>query len=64
MPGLFEPTYHGELTEVETHPVMLELAMRQHKALVAFIARQSQEWVRVALTLKQELQANQQENNQ
>jgi len=55
MPGLFEPIDHGELSAVERDPRLQELTMRQHKALPAFIARQSQEYVRVALTIRKEL---------
>ena len=55
MTGLFEPEYHGDLSFVEQDPRLLDLAMRQHKASSAFIARQSQEFVRVALTIRREL---------
>jgi len=61
--GLFEPTFHGDLSDVEQDPRLLELAMRQRKALSAFTARQAQEYVRVALTIRKELHPTTTERN-
>jgi hypothetical protein len=55
MTGLFEPEYHGELSEVDTHPRLVELVIRQRKALSAFTARQAQEYVRVAAIIRRDL---------
>lgn len=57
MTGLFEPEYHGELSEVDTDPRLVELVIRQRKALSAFTARQAQEYVRVAATIRREMNA-------
>ena len=54
MTGLFEPEYHGELSEIDLDPRLVELVIRQHKARVAFSARQSQEYVRVAAMIRRE----------
>ena len=55
MAGLFEPEYHGELSEIDLDPRLVELVIRQHKARVAFSARQSQEYVRMAVMIRREL---------
>jgi hypothetical protein len=55
MPGLFEPLYEGDLSDVESDPRMLEFAMRQRKAHSAFTAKQAQQYVQKALTIRKEL---------
>jgi len=54
MSGLFEPEYHGELSDIDLDPRLIELVIRQHKARSAFSARQSQEYVRVAAIIRRE----------
>jgi hypothetical protein len=54
----FLPTYDlGDLSDVERDPRMLEFAMRQRKAASAFSARQAQDYVRFAVSLRKELAA-------
>jgi hypothetical protein len=55
MTGLFEPEYHGELSEVDMDPRLVELVIRQRKALSAFTARQAQEYVRVAAIIRRDM---------
>lgn len=59
MTGLFEPEYHGELSDIDLDPRLVELVIRQHKARSAFSARQAQEYVRVAATIQRERRAKQ-----
>lgn len=47
--------YEGDLSDVERDPRLLELAMRQRKAMSELTARQAQEYVRLALTIRKEL---------
>jgi hypothetical protein len=54
---MIDVTWEGELSEVESDPRIQELAFRQRKALFEFTSRQAQEYVRVALTIRKELQA-------
>jgi hypothetical protein len=58
MPGLFEPVYEGDLSDVELDPRMLEFTMRQRKALSAFTAKQAQQYVVEALRIRKELHSS------
>lgn len=53
--SLIDPHYWGELSEVQRDPRLMELAMRQHIARSEFSAKQAQEFVRLALTIRKEL---------
>jgi hypothetical protein len=46
--------YEDELSDVDLDPRLVDLVIRQKKALTAFHARQAQAYVRLALTIRKE----------
>lgn len=48
-------TYEGDLSDVERDPRLLELAMRQRKAMRDFSVEQAVEYLRLATKVKTEL---------
>ena len=54
---LIDTNYDGELSPVESDPRLQELVMRQRKVMSELTSRQAQEYVRLALTIRKELQA-------